>query len=794
MSCCCCNAVDAPEESCAPLTASQIDSLQFLYGKNEDNCPRWMNVEDILPTACSIGALATPGTLTSVLGLSNNNCLIFESPTVFVRRNETDWDGSSPLGTVVIGNDGATATNGHTPTFDVVIAPAQMGIPNQTVIVPGQGIYTPLGAGIVPTDTASIDMSFNPATGALSATVELSSCAGNLLNVRGDGLCVQETQITVVDSESVNLQSSGVDNHTIQAFVKLSSCAGNRLTTQTDGLCVQETPLTTIDTPTLLLSTSGVSDHILQGSVRISACAGNRLAVQADGLCVQETPNVPLTVVDTATIDLTSSGVDGHTLQADVKLSTTGGNQIQISGGGLYVAPFVETPFVANDSASIDFTTSGVNNHTLTGTVKVSAAAGNQIVTNVDGIFVAANVETPLVANDSPTINFTSSGTAGHTLTAAVNISNCPGNILRAGVDGLCVVETSETPITGTDTASVNLTVGGVNAHTVQADVKISATAGNQIAVNADGLFVAATPVAAQTPLVANDSASINFTTSGTDNHTLTGVVKVSATVGNLITTNGDGIYVAETPFVANDSSSINFTTSGTVNHTLTGVVKVSAAAGNAITVMGDGIFALAENPLTVVDSSTIDLTASGTGNHTLAAAVKVSADVCNAIQVRGDGLWSELPGFMEYAFFVTPGVSLNNSNLPAPGNFIAVQTLNWSFTNNNCYPMHILGFMREGTNTFFIAPGTEMAYSHNNGAAPGGDVYQFGVGPGNPDWMHLSWGGAYAIWPDYNVPPGQTVVGTVTKWLEVFSLNTALPNDAFCGSFQLRIYGWKSA
>lgn len=45
------------------------------------------------------------------------------------------------------------------------------------------------------------------------------------------------------------------------------------------------------------------------------------------------------------------------------------------------------------------------------------------------------------------------------------------------------------------------------------------------------------------TPLVANDSTSIDFTQSGTLNHTFTGVVKISATSGNTISINSDGIY-----------------------------------------------------------------------------------------------------------------------------------------------------------------------------------------------------------------------------------------------------------
>lgn len=55
---------------------------------------------------------------------------------------------------------------------------------------------------------------------------------------------------------------------------------------------------------------------------------------------------------------------------------------------GAVIGGAVETPLTANDSTSIDFTTSGVSNHTLTGVVKVSVQSGNQLVVNGDGLFV----------------------------------------------------------------------------------------------------------------------------------------------------------------------------------------------------------------------------------------------------------------------------------------------------------------------------------------------------------------------------------------------------------------------
>lgn len=44
-------------------------------------------------------------------------------------------------------------------------------------------------------------------------------------------------------------------------------------------------------------------------------------------------------------------------------------------------------------------------------------------------------------------------------------------------------------------------------------------------------------------------------------------------------------------PLVANDSTTIDFTTSGTLGHTLTGSVIVSPTVGNQLSILGDGLY-----------------------------------------------------------------------------------------------------------------------------------------------------------------------------------------------------------
>lgn len=98
-------------------------------------------------------------------------------------------------------------------------------------------------------------------------------------------------------------------------------------------------------------------------------------------------------------------------------------------------------------------------------------------------------VETPNTVTDTATINFTASGTYNRNITGSVNLSATVGNQITVNPDGLFVAAGAETPITVVDTPSVNLTANGVNNHTLQADVIISPDAGNILTLQPNGLY-----------------------------------------------------------------------------------------------------------------------------------------------------------------------------------------------------------------------------------------------------------------------------------------------------------------
>jgi len=234
------------------------------------------------------------------------------------------------------------------------------------------------------------------------------------------------------------------------------------------------------------------------------------------------------------TINFVGANVNATQVGSVVTVTVTGGG----SGGA-------QTPITANNSNTLNLTASGLDNHTLAGAVRVSLAAGNAISTNLDGLFVApaaAGVQTPITAVDSSSIDLTASGLNNHTLTAVARISLAAGNVLGNNLDGLFVAAAAagvQTPITVTDTATIDLTASGPDNHSLTASLNLSAAAGNAALANLDGLFV---PTAVNTPLTANDSPTIDFTTSGLDSHTFTGAVRISAQTGNILTPQTDGL------------------------------------------------------------------------------------------------------------------------------------------------------------------------------------------------------------------------------------------------------------
>jgi hypothetical protein len=198
-----------------------------------------------------------------------------------------------------------------------------------------------------------------------------------------------------------------------------------------------------------------------------------------------------------------------------------------------------------------------------------------------------------LTANDSATIDFTTSGTGNHTLTGSVKLSATANNAVTAEADGIHVLSPV---ITVVDTASIDLTVSGVHSHTLTADVKISSEVDNILVENVDGLFVPATS-STETSITANDSTTVNFTTSGTSNHTITAAVTIDPDPSNIISATANGIFANGSSFSLADNSvtnaklrdSVAYSVIGRTSGTTGDPADIAASANQVLRRSGSG-------------------------------------------------------------------------------------------------------------------------------------------------------------------------------------------------------------
>lgn len=288
----------------------------------------------------------------------------------------------------------------------------------------------------------------------------------------------------------------------------------------------------------------------------------------------------PISVNNTnKSVQIATSGPLNHGLSAEVALQVDVNQAIVKNLDGTLFVP-KETPIQFIPTTTINVGTSGTSQHTLQVSAKISSSGGNQLVDDGLGLFVPAVslTETPITPVDSTTIDLGVSGVANHTLTAAVKINADPDNLIVATGTGIKVpaasVVTPQTPITGNDTNSIDLTVGGLNAHTISADLKLNSDPDNIAVITATGLKVPA-------PALTLDSGNFGFT--------LTNVTNVSASAGfsQYYTRIGNIVHVSGTMSVdpvalgpVEIGSTIPvFINPFTLAHQLTGVV-VSASNG----------------------------------------------------------------------------------------------------------------------------------------------------------------------------------------------------------------------
>ena len=426
---------------------------------------------------------------------------------------------------------------------------------------------------------------------------ELSSCNYDFKTVI--------PSLVIADTATIDLSGLGTTGSPLSAAAKLSTNVKNLLTTDSTGLLFNSDLLGGFMRGLKVSATdatpkSYIEDVFQAGTNvtinKITTINGEKLVINAAG------SSLNLTSADSSTVDLNGIGVVGNPLIASVKISTTPGNALISNSTGLYVpTPSYtgESTLIATDSSTLSFSTSGTAGHSLTGAVKISNTAGNTLVVNGNGLYVPTPLFTQdaLIAVDSNSLNFTTSGANGHTLTADIKISSDSGNGVEIRANGLFAASGVNTPITIGASDSIEILASGINSHTLTPSIKVSEVNGNQLVVYPDGVYVP-TQTLLQDPITANNSNSIAFTVTGTNLHTLTGSVRVSADEGNSLEVRSNGVFVPTSSFsqaslVATDSSTIDFTTSGAAGHNLTGSVRISTDSGNGLEARANGLFAV---------------------------------------------------------------------------------------------------------------------------------------------------------------------------------------------------------
>lgn len=580
-------------EVCKELKSSQIGDLRYLFGKDAINCDRYMPI-------CRIGSQLDVGIATRFVGEDATGCLVKD--IIHVRApiigdgtaaNPIDIDFSldsgidecnfgstldraSPLRDVV-GRDangclrwddartvaiytetpfvyqnsitirGTTnPTNGHTLTTEVVIAPAQLGVSNQASALP-TGLYVPTGAGIDPRDTATINHSFSLLTGILTSDVKKSTVANNVLSLFPDGLHV-----------AIGAGATGGVNSCIQVQVNAGVITAS---------------------PILSPAQGGIANGL--------SCTPQGLYVSAPA------------IADTNTVDMTA---DPAGLRADVKISTLANNSIVANATGIYapslcsvVAGLPTGTALATGSLVLgnDCQFHALPAATITTWLVDTPTSGTQSITNGDTLLVSGlNGIAANLLGKNLQIDYDLCGQLQAKTQGAQGVF---GTSLFFGDDcryhRLPIPDTQDA-FTPQDSSTVGWAINGPFGHSPTAEVKLNPDPVNIITETPTGLFAFASAAI----LDADDSPTINFTTSGVDSHTITGDVKISGRIGNRIFIDNQGLFVdpqvfTQTPITPVNSTTLQLLVAGVNNHDITGSVVVSPQANNSLTALNTGMY-----------------------------------------------------------------------------------------------------------------------------------------------------------------------------------------------------------
>lgn len=459
-------------------------------------------------------------------------------------------------------------------------------------------------------------------------------------------------------------------------------------------------------------------------------------------------PETPIVVIDSLTVDLTSSGAFGHTLQADVNISEVVGNCLVVQPDGLYV-PCPDAPtdvtVVGSDTDCIEVTVveAPAGTFTVSAEVVISPNADNAISCVGNGLFVN---EVEIVAGDGDcvTIQVTDNGNGDWEIVADAVISPDFGNALECRENGLYA---NQVGLVAADSDCIALVLVG---DTLTAEPIIDPAPGNALECTATGLFVGA---GAGAVVVADDTDTVDMTVveapAGT--FTVSADVIISPNPGNIIINDGDGIY-------ASPGAGLSFADTDCINLTL--------AAG---VVTAEPILASTYPGYAVAGSNSLDCTATG---------LTAPPDITTLYVVDTDS---------------PPDGTINNDSVP-----VLVSTVTASITNTNLYRSMkvILDFIAPQLTIITAAPsaGTFVQMSSDfNGTFPEGPVtnpvYDLSITGLTPPGTAQDMGGGTLAFSDtlMTLLPGESMTCT----LEFSLINSgSQPEDYQLGNSGIRLFG----
>ncbi len=405
--------------------------------------------------------------------------------------------------------------------------------------------------------------------------------------------------------------------------------------------------ITVGDTSTIDLSGNGLSVPVT-GVVKVSAEEGNAIKINADGLFVAEaeagTPGAPITVTDTATLDLTVAGSD---ISGAVKISAEEGNGLEIKTDGLFVAPGEkgEKGEDGKDGTSLSFKGAGETVADLPDPLSAEEGDAWIIAKHVWILTEGEWVDGGEIAGpQGPKGDIGPRGPEGDA--GVVIIGPLANEAALAGIadprpgDGYWInahlwvfVESANAFVDMGDFKGPQGDKGGVGNKGDKGDKGDKGEPGTSVTgatVNNDSHLiialskggpidagqVSATKLVALEDVTAAPTASDDGKVLAWDNATSKFILK-TATGGT---------------YTVSDTASVDLTLTGTA---ISAAVKRSGAANNALVENADGLY-VAVGSNTVTDTASIDLTLTGTA---ISGAVKRSATANNRITEQTDGL-----------------------------------------------------------------------------------------------------------------------------------------------------------